>query len=740
MTYAMEVLADSPLAFWPCDDGSGSPQDSSGNGNHTSGGSTNYETDADLGTVLVEPTDFNTSNIASGLALGTTAWTVEYVGKTAPGGYISAGSAGSPTDGVGYAGLSESSGTLTFQGRWDDNAMSAPAPITASGTLTQDNIWHHIAATWDGTDLKLYVDGSLVDTVSCSGTWTPPADCGFGGTATGDRMWGVAVYDTALSGARIAAHFAELPAFTASVIEPPISTVDIDPINVEVKTQVPGVGFSTIPKATGSYPNPEDAPGWTSNLGDPVSVKKELSDGAVSWSTKSNKIDGGHGSPITTEVQIYRNGHLHAKGPVVTKRASSTSGDVEYSGRGPEWYFLRRVFGTAGRLNFLENGDFEQGMDGWGTNGSITATIETTKPAREKKYLKIVGATENKDYYVTQKFIHDNTKAAYGYWFYCKAWVLVDTYTDAALNTHGLMITFDNGSVKRSDFAPIDAATPRGRWIPLECRVLGEPFTLGLIDVRLYGIKGTVNWDSVQVVGNNFTGGTRVEGTDQALMAAEIVRALQEDRGKSNLGIGRSCPTTGIKYRGIFAHVDHGIGLDALRLVCEHEDGVDQEWAVTPATTTYKTHFPHRGGSFGTFSTGGDQILEYELNYDGSEAASAVIVQGPGDGPARDEGGAIDDSAFGGKVLDRVIQSPQDSGISVLDPMARDELARSKEVPVLVRIKIYGDLIDSVGVGDTGTIIINDNAVTFSDECRILVIDIDCESDTAWLECVPKID
>ena len=507
-----------------------------------------------------------------------------------------------------------------------------------------------------------------------------------------------------------------------------------------VTPKVPGVGFATKPKASGSYPTPDDVPGWTSSIGEPVNVRKELSDGAVFWTVRSNKVDGAQANPITDEVFIYRNGHLHARGPVVTKKASSSESHITYDGRGPEWYFLRRVFGTAGRLNFLDNPEFEDGMDSWAREGTVTTSIETNKPARGDKCLKIIATDNLLDNYVTQKFIHDNTKAAYGYWFYCKAWVLIDDYDDAAINTYGLMIVFDNGNVKRSDFAPIDAATPRGRWVPLECRVLGEPFTLGLIDVRLYGIVGTVYWDSVQVVGNNFTGGTKVEGTDQALMAGEIIRALQHDRGKSDLGIGKSTPTTGKKYRGVFPHIDHQIGLDALRLVCEHEDGVDQEWAVTPGPITYKTHFPHRGSSFGTLSTAAGNILDYELDEDGSEAASAVIVQGPGDGPARDEGGAIDEAAFKNKILDRVIQAPQEAGIAILDPMARDELARSKNVPTVVRIKIKGDLIDSINPGDTETITISDFLVGFSEECKVLIVDIDCESDTAWLDCIPTIE
>ncbi len=42
--------------------------------------------------------------------------------------------------------------------------------VTSSGIPFSSNIWHHIAATYDGTTKKIYVDGNLEAQVSCSGT------------------------------------------------------------------------------------------------------------------------------------------------------------------------------------------------------------------------------------------------------------------------------------------------------------------------------------------------------------------------------------------------------------------------------------------------------------------------------------------------------------------------------------------------------------------------------------------
>lgn len=777
MTYASEVLADSPLAFWPCDDGSGSPQDASGNGNHASGGSTWYETDADLGTVLAEPNDFGVRNTAT-VALGTAAWTVEYVGKVAPGGYISAGSDGSPTDGVGSADLSELSGTLTFQGWWDDNAMSAPAPITASSTLTQDDIWHHIAATWDGTDLKLYVDGSLVDTVSCSGTWTPPADCGFGGTAAGDRLWGVAVYGTALSGARIAAHFAELPTFTPSEIVPPpdtnydtnpvgvavdalegvagnaLTTVDGEVVTVDVDAKAGRFGQRTVPTPTITYNPTGGVAVWEVHSADMegstglittsdgrrgatcTEITKRMND--ISFTVEIPPFEGSL-SPIVDEVQVYRNGHLHAWGPVLPKNSDTSPGSkVRYGARDPSWYLERTVVGDPERVNFLENGSFEDEYDGWVKHGPCLWSIDTTYVARGEKAMRLTCADPEADAYIETSFVHDNTKAAYGYWYYAKAWAFVDDYIKAAKNTFGLWIRYTNGVVTRYAWSPINAATPYQQYFPLEAKVLGEPFSSGIVTLRLYAPQGDIVWDACQVVGNNFTGGTSTEGTDQALMAAELVRVAQFDPNKSDKKIGRSCPTTGKKYRGIFEHFKHSGIIDAVRTVLDHEDGADWWVDCTPTTRTFRTKYPRRGSTATdlVFDTGGN-ALHVNGSEDGSQAASAVIMQGPGDGPAREEGGAIDTSVFGGKILDAVYQADPEAPLSRLDQRARDQLARSKKIPRTITFKVAGDLVDEYNPGDTCNATVNWGAASFDGLVRVQEVKIYPPSDTADVTVTP---
>ena len=76
MTYAAECLADSPDALWLCDDGTGDPTDSSGNGRDLTAntGTAAYYTDPTLGTVLDVSAGY-WADVAT-LTLGSSAWTL----------------------------------------------------------------------------------------------------------------------------------------------------------------------------------------------------------------------------------------------------------------------------------------------------------------------------------------------------------------------------------------------------------------------------------------------------------------------------------------------------------------------------------------------------------------------------------------------------------------------------------------------------------------------------------------
>src|SRR5207248_2463970 len=83
----------------------------------------------------------------------------------------------------------------------------------SSGGPVQPGWWHHLAATWDGATLRLYLDGSQVSTAVGTGSInasTQPLNIGRG-PATGNYFSGavdeVAIYGSALTAAQIQTHY-----------------------------------------------------------------------------------------------------------------------------------------------------------------------------------------------------------------------------------------------------------------------------------------------------------------------------------------------------------------------------------------------------------------------------------------------------------------------------------------------------------------------------------------------------
>jgi glucose/arabinose dehydrogenase len=112
--------------------------------------------------------------------------------------------------------MKEGAGTLAYglyatNGGTDGKANASAGETTVyTPGKTQANVWTHLAGTYDGSALRIYVDGSLVNTIA--GVAKPTATTGvlrIGGNAvwTGEQLNGliddVRIYDRALSAAEI---------------------------------------------------------------------------------------------------------------------------------------------------------------------------------------------------------------------------------------------------------------------------------------------------------------------------------------------------------------------------------------------------------------------------------------------------------------------------------------------------------------------------------------------------------
>lgn len=224
MTYAAEVLADSPLAYWKLDETSGTTAaDSSGNslaGTYSGGYTLNQPP---LGTGTGASVTFNGSGqVAAGTpsALAITGnLTLEAIAQVfswpSSGGFAVIVSKGFDGTAQGYSlGIRNIGGTNyleagTYLAAGDINTAVQVVITWTLGTP------HHIVSTFNGSAWKLYVDGSEVASLTTTqgprSTSSQVLVAAFANSGTSARYWigeldEVAIYGTALSGARITAH------------------------------------------------------------------------------------------------------------------------------------------------------------------------------------------------------------------------------------------------------------------------------------------------------------------------------------------------------------------------------------------------------------------------------------------------------------------------------------------------------------------------------------------------------
>lgn len=251
MTYSAEVLADSPLAYYRLGEASGSTLvDSSGNGRDgtyvvapTLGVAGALTGDADTAADFQGPTTGGHAAVATGTWMDTASISVEAWVKresaTASGYIVSRdGNSGVTRDWRLF--VSNTNGRLDFA-VW--NTSGTVVTLSPTAVLAIDT-WYHVVATYDGANMRVYVDGAQVGSTAHTGNVRTTAQqicVGSFNESTSNRFNGcldeVAYYGTALSAARVLAHYdagtgtvadgsvqlagtvqAKTAAFTASVI------------------------------------------------------------------------------------------------------------------------------------------------------------------------------------------------------------------------------------------------------------------------------------------------------------------------------------------------------------------------------------------------------------------------------------------------------------------------------------------------------------------------------------------
>lgn len=217
--YAVEVLADSPLRWWRLGEPVGSTLflDETGDTDLTISGPPNLSVDGlvsrDAGAAM-EVTAGGQGGYAAKPGQAYTAFSVEMLFRSV-----------ATDDGALFAETNDI-GTQGFVLRVDGDpdtfgyivATSAGSTgLVSTGVTCDDDATHHVVLTWDGTNVRSYVDGVLKTTTALAGTIpaTTASIVALAGYSIGPNTVAgavgtydeVAVYTTALSAARILAHY-----------------------------------------------------------------------------------------------------------------------------------------------------------------------------------------------------------------------------------------------------------------------------------------------------------------------------------------------------------------------------------------------------------------------------------------------------------------------------------------------------------------------------------------------------
>jgi len=215
-SYKASVLADHPVAYWRLDEATGTVMaDASGNGNDgtyagafTLGrpGALARDDDSAVG---FDPAGAAMVSSSASFQVNTVSIEI-WINKRADteyGPYVTKNFAPGDRGGTGWFQLlnNHHNGRLEFRVTEDN-------PTLVSTKILGLNTWYYVVATYDGATAKLFIDGKLDSSIAVAATPKQTADPLYLGRRA-DGLFNnavldeIAIYPTALSSARIAAHW-----------------------------------------------------------------------------------------------------------------------------------------------------------------------------------------------------------------------------------------------------------------------------------------------------------------------------------------------------------------------------------------------------------------------------------------------------------------------------------------------------------------------------------------------------
>ncbi|MCW2829461.1 MAG: hypothetical protein JWP31_153 [Aeromicrobium sp.] len=268
------------------------------------------------------------------------------------------------------------------------------------------------------------------------------------------------------------------------------------------------------------------------------------------------------------------------------------------------------------------------------------------------------------------------------------------------------------GKIWQESSASVSDTDPVERWLKQSATVTippdGRPY---LVDVYLYAPAAAARYTQAVLEPQEVL---YFWGTDQALIVKGVIEHMQDPitmMGRTwPITIGTRTPQTGVTRDRPYRYSDRTPVDTALEEFPSLFHGLDIDTLTTPTEATVATFYPRQGS-----------VLDYVLVQGGNVAGvtpastndvgSLVIAQAQDTSGVRDEAYALDASAFGGMILQRLITAEQETPISELDETANAELAWAKVATPAYWLDIDPERIPEVlaetGKGDTVRLILD---------------------------------
>lgn len=454
------------------------------------------------------------------------------------------------------------------------------------------------------------------------------------------------------------------------------------------------------------------------------------------------------------EVQVWLDGTLIWWGPIVRPQAGLDESTWQCAGL--LWYFGHRFMGQADRVNQLTNGDFEDGETDWSFSG-VTHSVNTDMDfvVEGTQSLKLEGATADHSGYAYQTWTHPAGGHPDGDFITGSVWVWISgaDYLGGAIGDFGLLLKHRDadgtvlataGDSTSALPALIDDDTPRDQWVPLET---GVPFVKEghTVQMMLFPPHGVAYFDLATLTYmESLSFGYPVNDDDVTDIIGGIVDYAQNrifDHGKSDLGIDWTGDPSEVTRQIAYQFAEHRNILDAIMeyvrqgYVDVDIDLATRTFTIYPKAADSRTPKLGKGTTYATTLELDVNLADFTSSWDLEQAASSVIMLGPGDGPDRPEGNAVDTSLLGGAfTMEIVEQAPDNTTVGQLDLRAAERLkvaARPEilEVTTLPGAGIIGDLL----VGDTVPVVISHGWVDIDATYRVTRLEADLFRDQATI-------